>query len=78
MPDAFTLLTRSAGPSTGIVLEPSVPVCQHDLPLDIYDEAFRPYAEAYLALPDRTPETILPCLDEYVRPAIDVAIATPG
>jgi quinolinate synthase len=57
--------------ATGLVLEPSLPICQRDLPLDRYDEAFRPYAEEYLALPDRTPEQVLPWLDRYVEPAID-------
>lgn len=46
-------------------------MCQSDLPLDVYDEPFKPYAEAYLALPDRTPETVLPWLDAYVLPAVD-------
>jgi quinolinate synthase len=55
--------------SAGIQLQPGVPICQTDLPLDWYQDAFRPYAEEYLALPDRTPETILPWLDRYVQPA---------
>jgi quinolinate synthase len=57
--------------STGILLEPDLPICQGDLPLDRYEDAFRPYAEEYLALPDRTPETVLPWLDRYVAPARD-------
>jgi len=44
--------------------------CQPDLPADWYQPEFRPYAEEYLALPDRTPETVLPWLDSYVKPAI--------
>jgi len=56
---------------TGIQLQPGMPICQSDLPLDWYQEPFRPYAEEYLALPDRTPETVLPWLDGYVRPALD-------
>ncbi|MBT5658358.1 MAG: quinolinate synthase NadA [Phycisphaerae bacterium] len=55
----------------GLMLEPGLPVCQQDLPLDRYDEAFRPYAEEYLSLPDRTPERVLPWLDRYVLPALD-------
>ncbi|MCB9908033.1 MAG: quinolinate synthase NadA [Planctomycetes bacterium] len=58
-------------PTSGIELEPGMPVCQTDLPLDWYQSEFRPYAEEYLALPDRTPETVLPWLDRYVRPALD-------
>ncbi|MEZ6018628.1 MAG: quinolinate synthase NadA [Planctomycetota bacterium] len=58
-------------PSSGIKLEPGMPICQTDLPLDWYQEEFKPYAEEYLALPDRTPESVLPWLDRYVRPAQD-------
>ena len=57
--------------STGISLEAGIPICQTDLPLDWYQEEFRPYAEEYLALPDRTPETVLPWLDRYALPALD-------
>jgi quinolinate synthase len=49
-----------------------MPICQQDLPLDWYQEEFRPYAEEYLALPDRTPATVLPWMDSYIRPALDV------
>ena len=62
--------TASGEPApTGIQLEPGIPICQTDLPLDWYQEEFKPYAEEYLALPDRRPETILPWLDSYVLPA---------
>jgi quinolinate synthase len=53
-----------------IVLAPDIPICQTDLPLDWYQDEFRPYAEEYLALPDRKPETVLPWMDRYVRPAL--------
>ncbi len=52
-------------------LEPEIPICQGDLPLDWYQPAFQPYAEEYLALSDRTPETVLPWLDGYIKPALD-------
>ena len=55
----------------GFVLRPSIPICQTDLPLDWYQEEFKPYAEEYLALPDRTPQTLLPWMDSYIRPALD-------
>ncbi len=66
----------SVGPESstsvsGIRLEPGIPICQTDLPLDWYQEEFKPYAEEYLALPDRTPETVLPWMDSYVRPVLD-------
>ncbi len=57
--------------STGLVLEPDLPVCQTDLPLDWYQSEFKPYAEEYLALPDRRPETVFRWLDRYIRPAQD-------
>ena len=71
MKDEFTPLTGSTPNATGILLQPDIPICQGDFPLDRYDEAFRPYAEEYLSLPDRTPESVLPWLDRYVLPAKD-------
>jgi quinolinate synthase len=56
--------------SSGIVLRPEIPVCQTDLPLDWYQEEFKPYAEEYLRLPDRTPRTVLPWMDRYMEPAL--------
>lgn len=56
---------------SGIVLRPEIPLCQTDLPLDWYQEEFKPYAEEYLALPDRKPGTVLPWLDRYAIPAVD-------
>ena len=54
-----------------IELHPDVPICQTDLPLDWYQDEFRSYAEEYLALPDRKPQTVFPWLDRYVKPAQD-------
>jgi quinolinate synthase len=48
-----------------------MPICQQDLPLDWYQKEFQPYAEEYLALPDRLPETVLPWMDRYIHPALD-------
>ncbi len=56
---------------TGIALQADLPICQGDLPLDWYQDEFRPYAEEYLALPDRTPASVLPWLNGYVQPALD-------
>ena len=53
-----------------IHIQPDVPICQTDLPLDWYQPEFKPYAEEYLALPDRLPETVLPWMDRYVQPAL--------
>jgi quinolinate synthase len=62
----FTSETRS-----GLTIVPDMPICQQDLPLDWYQDEFRPYAEEYLALPDRLPETVLPWMDRYIEPALD-------
>lgn len=56
--------------ASGIRILPDVPICQTDLPLDWYQLEFKPYAEEYLALPDRKPETVLPWMDSYMRPAL--------
>ena len=57
--------------SSGITIQPDIPLCQTDLPLAWYQEEFKPYAEEYLALPDRTPETVLPWMDRYIHRAQD-------
>ncbi len=56
---------------SGIRLTPGLPICQTDLPIDWYQEELKPYAEEYLALPDRTPETVLPWMDGYLVPALE-------
>jgi quinolinate synthase len=55
---------------SGLQIVPDMPICQQDLPLDWYQREFQPYAEEYLALPDRLPETVLPWMDRYMRPAL--------
>jgi quinolinate synthase len=57
-------------PGSGIQLVPDMPICQTDLPLDWYQPEFQPYAEEYLALPDRLPQTVLPWMDGYIKPAL--------
>jgi quinolinate synthase len=56
--------------SSGIRVAPGMNICQTDLPLDWYQAEFRPYAEEYLALPNRHPETVLPWMDSYIVPAL--------
>jgi quinolinate synthase len=63
------MTSSPTAPTPRFVLQPELPVCQTDLPLDWYQEEFKPYAEEYLALPDRRPETLFTWLDGYVRPA---------
>ncbi len=57
--------------TSGITLKPGMDICQTDLPLDWYQKEFQPYVEEYLALPDRTPETVLPWMDSYIVPALE-------
>jgi len=56
--------------SSGITLTPGMDICQTDLPLDWYQEEFKPYVDEYLALKDRKPETVLPWMDSYIVPAL--------
>lgn len=56
---------------SGFLLDPDMPICQTDLPIDWYQEEFKSYAEEYLALPDRTPDVVLPWMDRYIVPALD-------
>ncbi len=53
------------------MIQPDIPLCQTELPLDWYQEEFKPYAEEFLALPDRKPQTVLPWMDAYIQPALD-------
>lgn len=68
-PGRHVEIDQSMQPS-GIRLTPGMPICQTDLPIDWYQAELRPYAEEYLALPDRTPETVLPWMDSYMVPAL--------
>jgi len=68
-PGRTIALDQSMRPS-GIRLTPGMPICQTDLPIDWYQDALKPYAEEYLALPDRTPESVLPWMDSYMLPAL--------
>jgi len=69
-PHPVSEIDRSIRPS-GIIIQPDIPICQTDLPLDWYQEEFKPYAEEYLALPDRKPETVLPWMDAYIHPVLE-------
>lgn len=53
-----------------MVLRPDMPICQLDLPLDFYQEEFKPYAEEYLNLPEKTPNVVLPWMDSYIKKAL--------
>lgn len=46
-------------------------ICQSDYPLDWYQQDLIPYAEEYLALPDRKLTTVLAWMEPYMRKAQD-------
>jgi len=52
-----------------VTLPVDVPLCQADYPLDHYQSEFVPYAEEYLALPDRTIGRILKWMTPYMQKA---------
>ena len=55
---------------TNFPLVPNMDLCQTDYPIDWYQEDFIPYAEEYLALPDRKPDTIINWMKKYIDPAL--------
>ena len=46
-------------------------ICQSDYPLDWYQTEFIPYAEEYIALPDRKLSTVLAWMTPYIKKAQD-------
>lgn len=57
--------------STLMQLRNDMSICQADYPLDWYQEDFIPYAEEYLALPDRKLTTVLAWMKPYLKKAQD-------
>lgn len=54
---------------TVMPLHPQMTICQADYPLDWYQQDFIPYAEEYLALPDRKLTTVLNWMRPYIEKA---------
>lgn len=54
---------------TVMPLHPQMTICQADYPLDWYQQEFVPYAEEYIALPDRKLTTVLNWMRPYVEKA---------
>ncbi len=54
-----------------IQLTSEMSICQADYPLDWYQKEFAPYAEAYLALPDRKLSTVIEWMRPYMQKAQD-------
>lgn len=64
------MVTSKHNPApTQLKLSPDMIVCQSDYPRDWYQREFIPYAEEYLALPDRTFQTITNWMRPYVEKA---------
>ena len=55
--------------STSMKITNDMSICQSDYPLDWYQEEFIPYAEEYLALPDRKLTTVLAWMKPYMEKA---------
>ena len=60
---------KTTPPQTQFQLRPDMEICQQDYPIDWYQAELIPYAEEYLALPDRKAETIIPWMTKYIAPA---------
>lgn len=59
-------------PASSIMpLHPGMTICQKDYPLDWYPNDFIPYAESYLALPDRKLATVVNWMTPYMKKARD-------
>lgn len=57
--------------STLMKVRNDMSICQSDYPLDWYQEDFIPYAQEYLALPDRKLVTVLDWMKPYLKKAQD-------
>jgi quinolinate synthase len=67
----FETYTTYQPQKTKMHLTPGMQLCQQDYPLDWYQDDFIPYAESYLALPDRKLTTVLQWMKPYLEKAYD-------
>ncbi|HCA88928.1 MAG: quinolinate synthase NadA [Legionellaceae bacterium] len=65
----FNQTTAYQPQASQMFITPSMSICQSDYPLDWYQPEFIPYAEEYLALPDRKLTTILKWMTPYMQQA---------
>ncbi len=56
-------------PQTQLLVPADMELCQNDYPLDWYQAEFIPYAEEYLALPNRQFQTVLNWMRPYITAA---------
>jgi len=67
----FTTDTTYNPQKTLMHITQDMEICQSDYPLDWYQEDYIPYAEAYLALPDRKLTTVLKWMTPYLNKVQD-------
>ena len=67
----FTTHTSYQPEKTLMHITNDMSICQSDYPLDWYQKDFIPYAEEYLALPDRKLTTVLAWMSPYLKKAQD-------
>ncbi len=67
----FTTQTTYQPEKTLMQITNDMSICQSDYPLDWYQQEFTPYAEEYLALPDRKLTTVLAWMSPYLKKAQD-------
>lgn len=67
----FTTHTTYKPEKTLMHITNDMSICQSDYPLDWYQTDFIPYAEEYLALPDRKLTTVLAWMAPYIKKAQD-------
>ncbi|MCX7114961.1 MAG: quinolinate synthase NadA [Gammaproteobacteria bacterium] len=67
----FRSKTQYCPEKSMITLTSTMEICQRDYPLDWYQHDFVPYAEAYMALPDRKLTTVIEWMRPYIEKAYD-------
>jgi len=67
----FTTDTSYTPEKTRMHVTQDMQICQSDYPLDWYQEDYIPYAEEYLALPDRKLTTVLNWMTPYIKKVQD-------
>ncbi len=67
----FKTESIDAPSSSNMPIQPGMTICQKDYPLDWYPNDFIPYAESYLALPDRQLTTVVNWMTPYMKKARD-------
>ena len=67
----FKTISSYQPEKTVMTIRNDMQICQSDYPIDWYQDEFIPYAEEYLALPDRKLTTVLTWMKPYLTKAYD-------